>query len=179
MARDEITARISGLTEDLAAALRYRLLELRSELSAMGSSRAFDEVQLRIRGTAQRFDDALYAMESAMRRKIKRQHARHSEVMMLLRDADIRRALAERRGRLGVLAARLKAAAGARIDHAGEAVSVASGKLDSLSPLAVLSRGYAIAFDDAGRVIKRAADVRSGDRLRIRVADGELDCTRD
>ena len=179
MARDEISSRIVGLTEDLATSLRYRLLELRSQLSALETSRAFDEVQLRIQSTAQRFDDALYSMESAFRRGIKRRRAKHSEALLLLRDADIRRAMVERRGKLGVLNARLRASAHARLDRAGENVSVAMGKLDSLSPLAVLARGYAIAFDASGAVIKRAAEVGRGERVRVRLADGELDCTRD
>lgn len=179
MARDEISSRIAGLTEDLEAALRYRLLELRGNLSALETSRAFDEVQLRIQSTAQRFDEAVYSMESAFRREINTQRAKHSEVTLKLRDADIRRAMAERRGKLGVLMARLQASARARFDRAGEAVSVAIGKLDSLSPLAVLARGYSIAFDENGDAIKDAADVARGERIRIRLARGELDCTRD
>jgi exodeoxyribonuclease VII large subunit len=99
--------------------------------------------------------------------------------MLKLKDADIRRPMVERRGRLGILTARLKAAESARLGHAGEALSVAAGKLHSLSPLAVLARGYAIAFDGTGRVIKRAADVGRGERVRVRLAQGELDCTRD
>jgi exodeoxyribonuclease VII large subunit len=179
MARDEIDSRIAGLTEDLATALRYRLLELRGQLSELETSRAFDEVRLRIRGTSQSFDDAIYSMESALRRGIKRRRAKHSEVLLMLRDADIRRAMAERRGKLGILKSRLESAARAGVVKAGENVSVAIGKLDSLSPLAVLARGYAIAFDEDGAVIKRAADVGKGERVRIRLADGELDCTRD
>jgi exodeoxyribonuclease VII large subunit len=179
MARDEISSRIGGLSEDLATALRYRLLELRSQLTALETSRAFDEVQLRIQSTAQRFDDALYSMESAFRKEIRRRRAKHSDTMLKLRDADIRRAMVERRGKLGILKARLQASAHARLDRAGENVSVAIGKLDSLSPLAVLARGYAIAFDANGAVIKRAADVGAGERIRIRLAEGELDCTTD
>jgi exodeoxyribonuclease VII large subunit len=179
MARDEISSRVAALSEDLATALRYRLLELRSQLSELETSRAFDEVQLRIQGTAQRFDDALYSMESALRRGIKRQRAKHSEVLLNLRDTDIRRALVERRGRLGILEARLEASARAGLVRAGEDVSVAIGKLDSLSPLAVLARGYAIAFDEDGAIVKRATDVGKGERLRVRLSDGELDCTRD
>jgi exodeoxyribonuclease VII large subunit len=179
MGRDEINSRIAGLSEDLATVLRYRLLELRGQLSALETSRAFDEVQLRIQGTAQRFDDAIYSMESAFRRAIKRKRAKHSEILLKLRDADIRRALVERRGKLGILNARLESSARAGLVRAGENVSVATGKLDSLSPLAVLGRGYAIAFDEDGGVIKRATDVGKGERVRIRLADGELDCTRD
>ena len=56
---------------------------------------------------------------------------------------------------------------------------LAAGKLNSLSPLAVLGRGYAIAFDGHGKVIKRAADVASGDRLRVRVNEGDIDCIKE
>jgi exodeoxyribonuclease VII large subunit len=179
MARDEVSSRVAGLTEDLAAALRYRLLELRGQLSELETSRAFDEVRLRIQGTTQMFDEVMYSMESALRRGIKRRRAKHSEALLRLRDTDIRREMVERRGRLGVLSARLESLARAAVARDREGVSVAVGKLDSLSPLAVLARGYAIAFDEGGAVIKRAADVGPGGRVRVRLADGELDCTRD
>src|SRR5713226_6291153 len=66
-ARDEMCARIAGIGEDIRKAVRYRLLALRSNLSELESSRAFPELQSRIRGFAQRVDDAGYSMESALR----------------------------------------------------------------------------------------------------------------
>jgi exodeoxyribonuclease VII large subunit len=39
----------------------------------------------------------------------------------------------------------------------------------------VLSRGYALVWDEHGRLVRRPEDVRPGDLLRIRVAGGELD----
>ena len=46
--------------------------------------------------------------------------------------------------------------------------------LDALSPLKVLDRGYAVARDTAGRVLRRVADFPTGLRFRLRVADGEV-----
>ncbi len=46
--------------------------------------------------------------------------------------------------------------------------------LHAVSPLATLERGYAIVFDEGGKVVKRADDVSSGDALRIRLSEGEL-----
>ncbi|HEV7778392.1 MAG TPA: exodeoxyribonuclease VII large subunit [Luteibacter sp.] len=46
--------------------------------------------------------------------------------------------------------------------------------LHAVSPLATLERGYAIVFDEAGKVVRRADDVASGDALRIRLSEGEL-----
>jgi exodeoxyribonuclease VII large subunit len=178
-ARDEIIARIAGLTEDMASAMRYRLLELRNHASELESSRAFAEVEMRIHSAAQQFDEAVYAMRSAFRETIKAKREQHNSATSGLLGADIRRAIIERRGELGVLAERLKASTRKTIGGEGERFSVAAGKLDSLSPLAVLARGYAIAFDKGGRIIKRADDVGKGERVRVRVADGEMDCTKD
>jgi exodeoxyribonuclease VII large subunit len=50
-----------------------------------------------------------------------------------------------------------------------------AGQLDALSPLRVLARGYAVAFDGRGQAVKSAAQVRPGERLRVRLHEGELD----
>ncbi len=49
-----------------------------------------------------------------------------------------------------------------------------AGQLDALSPLRVLERGYAVARDADGRVLRRAADLPPGLQFRLRVTDGEV-----
>ncbi len=46
--------------------------------------------------------------------------------------------------------------------------------LDALSPLKVLARGYAVAFDERGHALLRADQVQPGERLRVRLHEGEL-----
>src|SRR6185437_15353829 len=46
--------------------------------------------------------------------------------------------------------------------------------LNAVSPLDVLKRGYAILFDESGRVLRSATGMRAGERVRARLADGEL-----
>jgi exodeoxyribonuclease VII large subunit len=50
----------------------------------------------------------------------------------------------------------------------------AGARLDALSPLRVLARGYAVARDDDGRVLKRVAQLPAGRAFRLRVTDGEV-----
>ena len=57
-------------------------------------------------------------------------------------------------------------------------VSLASA-LDAMSPLKVLSRGYAIASKDDGQLIKNVYDVACGDKLQLNVSDGFIKCTVD
>lgn len=56
-----------------------------------------------------------------------------------------------------------------RLDRAG-------GRLDALSPLGTLRRGYAVPLDDAGRVLRRAAEFEPGENFRLRVTDGNIHC---
>jgi exodeoxyribonuclease VII large subunit len=49
-----------------------------------------------------------------------------------------------------------------------------AGQLHALSPLAVLDRGYSITFDAQGRILKKASQVKPGDRLRTRLHEGEI-----
>lgn len=56
------------------------------------------------------------------------------------------------------------------------ALSVAAGRLDALSPLAVIARGYAMATDGAGHVVSSVRQVAAGDALSVRVCDGRIEC---
>ena len=48
-----------------------------------------------------------------------------------------------------------------------------------MSPLRVLKRGYSITEDGAGNSVKSASQLKKGDRVRLRFADGGADCTVD
>jgi exodeoxyribonuclease VII large subunit len=64
----------------------------------------------------------------------------------------------------------------ARLDEAKNRVGLAAASLDALSPLAVLQRGYAIAQDKDGRLVREAQAIAPGDFLRVRLAKGRLNC---
>ena len=60
------------------------------------------------------------------------------------------------------------------LKHCTLALQGVSGKLDSLSPLSILSRGYGAVFTPEGDVITNASEVSAGDDIRIRMNDGEI-----
>ncbi|MBI3651913.1 MAG: exodeoxyribonuclease VII large subunit [Acidobacteria bacterium] len=179
MARDEVVVRLAGLMQGMVTALRYQLIEAQNALAEAESSRAFLEVPARIKNLAQACDDAVYAMEAAFKESIKTRRAAHEKLKLRIRDANIRHQLASQLGAFAVLRTRLAAASRTRLDRDRERLAIAMGKLHSLSPLAVLARGYALAFDQQGRIIKRADKIQQGERLRVRLADGEIDCVKE
>lgn len=58
-------------------------------------------------------------------------------------------------------------------------LSLASAQMHSLSPLAVLGRGYAIAYDQQGKVLKSVEGVNGGDHISVRVNKGTIACSVD
>lgn len=58
-------------------------------------------------------------------------------------------------------------------------LSLLGGKLNSLSPLRVLERGYSVVFAEDGDIVREAQGVSVGSRLRIKLARGELGCRVD
>jgi len=61
-----------------------------------------------------------------------------------------------------------------RLEVSGARLTAYGARLDALSPLKVLARGYAVARDEDGRVLKRVAQLPSGKEFRLRVTDGEV-----
>jgi exodeoxyribonuclease VII large subunit len=84
--------------------------------------------------------------------------------------------LIRERSRLAVLAPALPRVARARATAGRAELGEAVARLEALSPLAVLGRGYALARraeDD--RIVRRAGDIAPGERLAVRVAEAEIE----
>lgn len=88
---------------------------------------------------------------------------------------DPRRLWEQRAQRVDELTARLPEAARRLLERLELRLSATAGKLDAISPLKVLSRGYAIATR-AGTVLTKASQAKTGDAIRVRLHEGELSC---
>ena len=106
-------------------------------------------------------------------------HDRQSDLMQTeqrLHDA-IPRALARDREAVSRSAARLVEVAPRLLRPAESTLARLAASLDALSPLSVLARGYSIARDARGHVLKDASGVRAGDEVRVLLGEGSFDAT--
>jgi exodeoxyribonuclease VII large subunit len=78
--------------------------------------------------------------------------------------------------RLALARAALDANFGARLEERRARLEVAVASLDALSPLGVLGRGYSLAQDSRGRLLRESRAVSVGERVRVRLAQGSLHC---
>ena len=79
-----------------------------------------------------------------------------------------------KRKALELLQARLVSVQNRNVAQARQQFVAQVSKLDAMSPLKVLTRGYAVASDESGRIIRSTGDVRPGDPITVRVSDGYI-----
>jgi len=75
------------------------------------------------------------------------------------------------------LGERLHAAAHRRWQREQTRLSALMQHLHHLSPLNVLQRGYALAYNAEGKTLARSDAVQPGDKISVRLASGRLHCT--
>jgi exodeoxyribonuclease VII large subunit len=88
---------------------------------------------------------------------------------------DPRRLWEQRVQRVDELAARLPEALRRAVERLEMRLRLSAGKLDAISPLKVLGRGYAIASKN-GRIVSKKSQVKEGDVVDVRLSDGEIRC---
>jgi exodeoxyribonuclease VII large subunit len=91
-----------------------------------------------------------------------------------LQAAHPRAVLSRGREELGPLQVRLQAAMSRRVARRRSELGDAAARLNGLSPLAVLGRGYAIVSHADGRVIRQAEEAEVGAHVRVRLGRGGL-----
>jgi exodeoxyribonuclease VII large subunit len=173
-AQHRIEERVEALDARVRRAIRYQLMLARQRFAALSVSQIQNRLQALIGRRSQRLDDLRHRIESAANRRLR---ARASQLAALAARTErqnpaVRLALAHRRleaasQSLNRLARTTIAARAARLDRA-------VSRLDALSPLAVLNRGYALVYTADGRLLRDAAEARSGQTIRARLAHGSL-----
>ena len=174
--REEMLMTVRVLENRLGQAIRRRMDICRLNLERLSRNRAFAVAPNKIRELAQRFDEAALRMIHGMRGRTL--DARRLERLLAarLRSADLRRLVARKNDALSGVRQNLTAAMRAFVNSHKTRFAVAAGKMDSLSPLGVLARGFAICRDGEGKIVRSASEVGVGGDVRVRLASGELEC---
>lgn len=81
----------------------------------------------------------------------------------------------DRKMAIARLEERLQAVADVGLERKKQKLRIADEKLQSLNPLAVLERGYSVALDENGAVLKNAAQFEPGKKFTLRVSDGNVE----
>jgi exodeoxyribonuclease VII large subunit len=172
---DHFWTRIGHAQQRLATSMR-RALDRRAQLAERFESRLRRWPTGVVMRDRDRQELAL-RLERAMLDRTVRLAQRFDGVRRRLERRDVRRVAAELRTRLVAADGRLRALAMRRRMTADARARELAARLHSLSPLAVLGRGYAVCWDGSRTsIIRSARDVAPGDAVRVTLAEGELGC---
>jgi exodeoxyribonuclease VII large subunit len=173
---DELAAYIQGLTRDLLQLLRSSFATARLRVQGAAMSTAFDEVRERLHDARTIVDDAAHRLETLMLRRAQAARRRADSVTRRLSPVRLGGRVSAAHARFVVLRAEHNAAMTARLEEGRARLQRAAASLDALSPLAVLQRGYALAEDERGKLLRDAGSVKIGDHLSLRLAEGRVLC---
>jgi exodeoxyribonuclease VII large subunit len=175
-AREDLLITVNSLRGRLCQAVRSGIERRRLSLERLARNRAFTLTPNRIRDLQQRFDESALKMLQAIRHF--GSDLRHRERMLdtRLKKLDFRRLIVHKREVLARNRQGLIAGLKAQMQRKHSRFEFAVGKIDALSPLAILNRGFALCRDSKGVIVKNAADVSPGEMVLLTLASGELDC---
>ncbi|EIV1708937.1 exodeoxyribonuclease VII large subunit [Vibrio parahaemolyticus] len=146
-----------------SAQLLHRLERQHPSYQLQHQSQQLDELDMRLRRAMQHFiDTRQQAVERKHHRLQLNSPAKH---------------LAQQKSRLERVEHKLLDAMDRKLLTMRHQLAIAAEKLDTVSPLATLKRGYSITQTEQGKVVTSADDVKTGDLLVTRLANGEIHST--
>ena len=174
-AAHKVEEHVEQLTQRLQRACRYRLMQARDSFARLGVDVSFARLRESFARRQQRLDELRFRMEAAWNIANRNVSEQLHLLTARLRRQDVVQRLQILRERLLTLDDRLiRIHRGRMHDHSVRLQSL-TRQLQTLSPLAVLNRGYALVFDEAGALVKIASGLKVQQRLVTRLAQGEIE----
>ena len=173
-----IEERLEHLRRSVHRAGRFHLLQARQRFARLSSAHVLARVYDSIARRQQRVDDLRRRLEKASARRLRTQTQRLESLSVRLRQQDPATRLLSGRHRLGQSRQCLDRAAKQIVGSRRTRLDRATARLHALSPVAVLSRGYALVYIEsgvaAGTLLRDTRNIALGDRIRARVGHGSI-----
>jgi exodeoxyribonuclease VII large subunit len=171
---DDLLRRIERERAKAAQSMRYRIALLDRRLRQQGIGRALGLLHRRVGRDLQRVDEFDYRLRDRVRATLERGERTRREFETRIRRFDVRPRLARDRRRLEAAHTTAVQALRTQLLLRRSGLDRLAAKLEQLSPLRILDRGYAVVSNAAG-IVTDPAQAPPDSSIRVRVARGALD----
>jgi exodeoxyribonuclease VII large subunit len=172
--RREFDKHIADLRETLVGLVRYRLLDLSKRVHELSARRGFRRPLDLLRQQRQRADEMTSRLALGLRARLEHSRKRFTALHLRIAAFDFRVKISAFRLHLDKLTADLGIRSERLLRTKRERLERLTLQLQERSPLRVLERGYAIATDAAGNLLRDAAQVQVGDTVAVRLHRGRF-----
>ena len=176
-AQHRIEEQVEALQAQLGRAARYCVAVSRQRFAAVSIDASLARLRNSLGRREQRVDEQRFRLERAQALALRAASDRLQRAAAALLRQDATQRLRVMRERLAGLRLRLEHVARQRLSRSHQQHAAAARSLATLSPLAVLGRGYALVFAADGSLLTRAAAAGEGDAIQVRLAAGTLAAT--
>jgi len=171
-AQHKVAERLAADMHRLERAVRFQLLHARQSLAHVPVGRVESRVSTILYRLSQRLDEITLRLDSVVMEQTLAGQRRIADLTAALLRHDPRRRVAQALQQLAGCRARLERSVERLLAVSSSRLAALDARLHSLSPLAVLDRGYALVLAADGSLVRSAAQIAAGDRLTTRLADG-------
>lgn len=176
--REDFCAGVHRLDQRMHTLLRARVTAARNRVHAASGRSALAGWPGRLALRGRHVSELTHALHRGMRARIDRAARDRAAWQARLEARDLRRRVGLARTRIVAARGRLDAVLQQRRHRLQARLGAAAGRLEMLSPLAVLARGYAVCWDAGGRhAVRRADALQAGDTIHVTLAAGRVDAT--
>lgn len=172
--RESLLEQLAGCRAKAVQAIRYRLILASRDLHRRGIERASTGVQRSIGKRSQRLDELHDRMTTLQRRSNDSRARVLADLNKRVEAANLRLRFARVRHQQELLEQQLTKMAASKLVEGRRRQEALQAHLTQLSPLAVLSRGYAVVSNAQNQVIRAASETSVGEPLQIRLHSGRL-----
>jgi exodeoxyribonuclease VII large subunit len=167
--------RIAILAARVQRAGHFHLMRARQHYARLSAESVLIRVRDAVNRRDQRLDELRLRLDVSMQRPLRIRGRQIAFLIDRLRRQDITAHITTIHRRLQSADQRLHRATTRIINARQMRLNRASAGLEALSPLAVLSRGYALVYAADGKLLRSAAGTAAGQTIRARLAHGTLE----
>jgi len=173
-AQHKIAEHLAEESHRLERATRFQLLKAHQRFGRVAATSAEARIATLLHRSAQQLDELGFRLEGVMAAQVRSCRNRVADLAASVLRHDPRQQVAHAREHLNDFRTRLARTMERQVQTASSRLSSLDARLHSLSPLAVLERGYALVIASDGAIVRSAGQLCAGDSVTTQVADGSF-----
>lgn len=173
----ELNSKVIELINRLNNAFKHDMADKRALATQLQHRLNLCHPRNQLNQKAQRLDELTIALQQGMRNRLYQQERTLNNLTPRLMRQSPDKKLSQASHQLMQIQTRLEQAMQHKLQHAQNSLALQASRLDSVSPLNVLARGYSITKTQQGKVVKSVDHIKTGDVLITELADGAIKST--